>query len=40
LKLCLDELKVRALHSNGIAMFPPESNPKEIVIEELAPLGV
>lgn len=28
------------LHSNGMAVFPPESNPKEITIEEVAPLSV
>lgn len=33
-------MRIRVLHSNGLAVFPSESNPKEIALEEVAPLSV
>ena len=33
-------VKVRVMHSNGLAIFPQESNPKVYIIEEINPLHV
>ncbi|KAL4484324.1 hypothetical protein ABPG72_006435 [Tetrahymena utriculariae] len=36
----IDQIKIRVLHSNGVAIFPKESNPKQHILEELNPLNV
>lgn len=36
----IDELRIKVLHSNGLSIFPSESNPKEIVLDEVAPFSV